>query len=376
MNITEISEHTKKAVTKKYGNSFVFLHHTGGMYGIGCAYDDRLAIRRIIQLKNKPSDTSFILLVPDFRDQEGFSIGALQEFLKIDIEIDVGCAMLLDQYWPGNLSVCFGVSTNTDEQLRNYKRFLVDGKLAMRCPTDRLLRDLIRAIGKPVISTSINKTGEKPLDKIEQIGKLEWFDFSVIEESVSDEAIKEPKQSTIVSANKRSFECLREGQIPCKQVQESYNNPLITFICTGNICRSPMAEFYARDQMEHKGLPFKTASAGVFASGYSISTNSEIALKEDNIDSTDHLSQQVDHSLISRSYLVLAMEDVHKNVINNMFPEMKHKVYTIAEFCGDDLDVTDPFTKDRSVYDDTYNLIKRYVDIMVEKLERKFRAKV
>lgn len=370
-NITEISEKTKNAVSKRYGNSFTFLHHTGGMFGIGCAYDDEAAVERIIEYKGKSSATLFILLVPDFRAEDGFSLPALKRFLGIDLQADSGCAMLLDQYWPGNLTVCFDIKDKAHIYPKAYKRYLSSGRIALRCPSDKLLRNFIKCLRKPVLSTSINKTGQDPLNDIKKIKQLDWFDFSVLNAKLTKDIDDEPKPSTIIAADKGVFECIREGMIPCKQIQQSYRKPLITFICTGNICRSPMAEFYARDKIEQKGLPLRTASAGVFASGYSISSNSETALKEDNIESADHVSMQVDYDLISRSYIVLAMEEVHKHVIYNMFPDMRHKVFTIADYCGTDKDVSDPFTKDRSVYDDTYNLIKRYVDIIVEKLEKK-----
>lgn len=115
------------------------LHFTGGMYGIGCTVSSLEAIDRILNLKGRTDLKGFIVLVPH-----------LDWFAEEGVAIPDRILPLLEQYWPGNLTVVFKCD---DER---FKHLAVDGKVAFRVPDDALLRLLIELLEEPIISTSIN----------------------------------------------------------------------------------------------------------------------------------------------------------------------------------------------------------------------------
>ncbi|MFC7391866.1 low molecular weight protein arginine phosphatase [Scopulibacillus cellulosilyticus] len=103
----------------------------------------------------------------------------------------------------------------------------------------------------------------------------------------------------------------------------------ILFVCTGNTCRSPMAEALLR----HKGKDiFRVKSAGVFAGdGSPAHPNAIKVLKDRNI-SFDHRSQSINKTLIDWADMIFTMTGNHKNQLCQQYPESIDKTYTLKEY--------------------------------------------
>ncbi|WP_334072220.1 MULTISPECIES: low molecular weight protein arginine phosphatase [Paenibacillus] len=113
----------------------------------------------------------------------------------------------------------------------------------------------------------------------------------------------------------------------------------ILFVCTGNTCRSPMAEGMMRQIAKERGLDVEVRSAGVAASdGSSMSRHAESVLKEQGI--MDRIvSTSLHGELIEWADLILALTEGHKRQIVYTFPAAVDKTYTLKEYVEDDLDV-------------------------------------
>lgn len=141
----------------------------------------------------------------------------------------------------------------------------------------------------------------------------------------------------------------------------------IYFVCTGNTCRSPMAEAILKNK-HIEGIEVK--SAGIYAlEGGGMSENSKAVLKEENI-YFDHLTSQVNQADIEWADLILTMSLTHKEMILRAFNNAKDKTFTIKEYVApySSKDVLDPYGGDIHIYKQTYQELKKLIDELEKKV--------
>lgn len=118
----------------------------------------------------------------------------------------------------------------------------------------------------------------------------------------------------------------------------------ILFICSGNTCRSVMAEFLLRYLAKQRGLNnVEVGSAGTAAiDGRLAHPEAAFVLKEFGIDVGSHRSRLVSPELLDWADLVLTMMRGHKEILLDRYPQFGDKVFTLAEFVDEVGDVQDP----------------------------------
>ena len=133
----------------------------------------------------------------------------------------------------------------------------------------------------------------------------------------------------------------------------------ILFVCTGNTCRSSMAEGIARHLLKQSGLEdsIMFASAGIAAfSGEPASPKAAAVLEEEGIDLSGHRARLLTTELIETASLVLTMTQAHRHRVLELDPTAEAKVFLLKEFAGcsnsfdDNTDIPDPIGQPLSVY--------------------------
>ncbi|WP_028400655.1 low molecular weight protein arginine phosphatase [Ectobacillus panaciterrae] len=143
----------------------------------------------------------------------------------------------------------------------------------------------------------------------------------------------------------------------------------ILFVCTGNTCRSPMAEAVLR----HYGDgAFEVKSAGVFAAaGSDASAHAKSALEEKGIQ-INHTAAQLHEEQLEWADAVLTMTGSHKQLILQYFPNMQEKVFTLYEATDDrSRDISDPFGGSLEVYKATLNEMEQLIQRFIKKHKNK-----
>jgi protein-tyrosine phosphatase len=147
----------------------------------------------------------------------------------------------------------------------------------------------------------------------------------------------------------------------------------ILFVCTGNSCRSIMAEGYLRHRAVEKGLDIEVRSAGTLGiQGLSPAREALKALTSAGIDISDLRSKVLTGDHIEWSDLILVMEPMHKQKIREMVPEAGPKTFYLGEFNPEkgDMVIPDPIGRPYSFYRASFRLIRQCIEGMLEWLEQ------
>ena len=145
----------------------------------------------------------------------------------------------------------------------------------------------------------------------------------------------------------------------------------VLFVCSGNTCRSPMAQLLLQQAIIEKGWSeeIQVVSAGVCAAvGEPVSEGARLAMQRRGIDALSHSARLLDGALVDQASLILVMTKGHAAAVGNLYPSGKDKTYTLAQFCNLAMDVQDPFGGDEVLYEQCAAQLAGLIDRLLPRL--------
>lgn len=147
----------------------------------------------------------------------------------------------------------------------------------------------------------------------------------------------------------------------------------IMFVCTGNICRSAMADKMLAKKVEEENLDIEVYSSGTFAENGDYPTSEAIEVMEEyGVDLRTHRATNIRKSNIEEMDLILCATTNHKNMVLQLYPNLAGQVYTMKEYVGetaDGIDISDPWGYDLAVYRKCATEIEKIIQKIVDKMK-------
>ena len=338
---------------------------TETVYGIGCRVkSDSLA--KLDDVKGRSADKYYTL-----------HIGRKSDVEKYVPTVGLKAKKLIRNAWPGPLTVVFELDQKDLDKLRNslegevFESLYKNNSIGIRYPDNLIASMLLQQTSNPIVAPSANITGHPPAVQAEQV--LEQLSGR-IDLLLDAGPCKYKKSSTVVKIGRNGLKVLRSGFYSQAEL-EALSEVKFLFVCTGNTCRSPMAEGIFRKYLAEKlqcnidelgKMGYKVNSAGIIGSvGYPASPEAVVACTAMGVDIKAHRSKALSKELIEESDIVFAMERIHRDRVIALDSKASEKCWLLAGNTG----VPDPIGHPQEFYNNCAELIERFVQKRIGELE-------
>ncbi len=336
---------------------------TETVYGIACkAAKDSLA--RLDDTKGRASGKHYTLHIAHKTDVH-----------KYVPEIGLRAHRLIRKCWPGPLTMVFELDAHASEHQHKFlgddlfSALYHDNSIGVRCPSNAVAAALLTQASTPIVAPSANVSDAEPaLDAEAVLAQLDGRIDMVLDGGPCTLG----QSSTVVKLGSKGLEVLREGAFSTPDIEQLARVQFM-FVCTGNSCRSPMAEGLFRKYLAQKlncpvdqlqAMGYKVLSAGTLGiDGLPASAESVVACAARGVDISSHGSRGLSADLIEDSDLIFAMERNHADRVINMCPEAADRCSLLAP-----TGISDPIGQPQAVYDMCADQIDRAVEKIVSEL--------
>ncbi|HEY0008650.1 MAG TPA: Sua5/YciO/YrdC/YwlC family protein, partial [Tepidisphaeraceae bacterium] len=258
-------------------------------------------------------------------------------------------ARLIKKLWPGPVGLIFDVPPERRAVVAaKYgveEAVLFDnGTITLRCPLQPVFEDVVSKVNAPIVVTRLGEvTNQIPADFASQASDVDLV--------LDAGPTRYSKPSTLLRVKDDGYEIVRAGIFDDRILQRQLRTTIL-FVCSGNTCRSPMADALARkiiskslgvseSQLEQQG--YEVVSAGVYAMPGTRATPQAVeAVRSMDADLSRHRSQPLTRELVNQADTIYGMGESHLNAIRSVTPSAASKLH-LLDSSGD---IEDPIGSD------------------------------
>ena len=316
---------------------------TETVYGVGVLATDQNAVASLYTLKQRDREKQFSVCI--------YRLQQLEEFVE---NVPVLAYKLIRKFWPGPLTLVLNAA---------------DGRtIGVRMPAHSVSVSLLRRVEVPMFVPSANlKGGKSPVCANDVLKALSGQIHAVIDSGYTPLQL----DSTVCKVEEDSYQILRQGALAERMIKKAAKVKNILFVCTGNSCRSPMAEGIMKKMIE-EDHSFHIYSAGISAfDGMQATKEAVMVAAANGIDISGHRALMLTKEMVKESDYIFVMEQMHKQTIIQKVKTSAKRVFLLNEFSGSyegQVNIPDPIGRGMDFYEKIFDLLKNSIGKAMVKL--------
>jgi protein-tyrosine phosphatase len=311
---------------------------TETVYGLAASALDEQAVARLLAVKGRAAGHPLTLAIRGAEEARDYAplMSPLAE-------------RLARRCWPGPITLVVP-DAHPESLVRRLppavqQAVVPSGTLGLRVPGHQLVLDVLRMMTGPLVLSSANRTGQREALDAPSVLTALGDDVDLV---LDDGPCRFGQPSSVVRVEGKGYKILRAGVVP-EMTLKRLSSAIILFVCTGNTCRSPMAEALARsyfarrlsckvEELEDHGI--MVVSAGVAATmGGRASPEAVKVIADMGLSLSDHETQPLTEPLVRHADAIFTMSRSHRDAILAQWPGAASRTRLLSK---NGTDICDP----------------------------------